>query len=274
MTPAPYAEVIGDPIAQSKSPVIHKFWLEKLGLDGDYRRAHVTASELETYLDGRRNDPEWRGCNVTIPHKRTIVALLDQAEDQGIGAVNCVVPRGANLVGLNTDAAGVMESLGRIDPAAPVTLIGAGGAARAGIAALKSYDVPEIRIVARQSAAAAALLQEFDVAGAAFSFAQAGEALTGCDGVINASPLGMNGYPDMPQAVLAALPSLGAGAFALDMVYVPLRTTFLGHAEAAGLRAVDGLAMLIGQAAHAFRLFFGADAPREHDAELRAILTS
>ena len=84
----------------------------------------------------------------------------------------------------------------------------------------------------------------------------------------------MNGYPDMPEAVLAALSKLNPEAFALDMVYAPLRTTFLAEAERAGLRAVDGLAMLIGQAAHAFRLFFEAEAPRGHDPELRALLTS
>lgn len=270
----PYAEVIGDPIAQSKSPVIHLFWLEKLGLEGDYRRAHVKAAELEAYLTGRRQDPHWRGCNVTIPHKQTILRLLDEIDDQGIGAVNCVVPRGGKLVGLNTDAAGVAEALGQIDSGAPVALVGAGGAARAGLAALKSYGVPQIRVVARQTAAAAALLEEFGISGAAFSFGDAREALAGCGGVINASPLGMNGYPDMPDAVLTGLPSLRANAFVLDMVYAPLRTAFLGRAEVVGLRAVDGLAMLIGQAAQAFRLFFGADAPREHDAELRALLTS
>lgn len=270
----PYAEVIGDPIAQSKSPVIHQFWLEKLGLDGDYRRVHVKAAELEGYLAGRRTQSGWRGCNVTIPHKQTVMPFLDEVHDQGIGAVNCVVPYGGRLIGRNTDAAGVDEALGQVDASAAVAMIGAGGAARAGLASLRGRGVPEVRIVARDGAAARALLAEFAFPGRAFAFADAAEALAGCGGVINASPLGMNGYPDVPDTVLDALAGLRGGAFALDMVYAPLRTSFLIRSEAAGLRAVDGLAMLIGQAAHAFRMFFGAEAPREHDAELRALLTS
>jgi shikimate dehydrogenase len=274
MTSVPCAEVIGDPIAQSKSPAIHLFWLEKLGMEGDYRRAHVRAAELERYLDERRHDAGWRGCNVTIPHKQSILPMLDDVQDQGIGAVNCVTREGDRLIGRNTDAAGVGEALGEIDAGSPVAMIGAGGAARAAIAALKGYGVPEVRIVARDGPAARGLLREFGVAGEAFAFADAAEALSGCGGAINASPLGMNGYPEMPDVVLEALSSLPGGSFALDMVYAPLRTAFLDRAEAAGMRPVDGLAMLIGQAAHAFRLFFGAEAPREHDAELRALLTS
>ena len=270
----PYAEVIGDPIAHSKSPLIHLFWLGKLGIEGDYRRTRVPSGGLREYLNDRRDDPHWRGCNVTIPHKQSIIPLLEEVRDEGIGAVNCVVREGARHVGLNTDAAGVNEALGAIDPSAAVALIGAGGAARAGLASLKAYRVPAVRVVARDTAAAAALLKAFGMTGEAFAFSDAEKALSRCGGVVNASPLGMDGYPDMPEAVLAALAALSLNAFALDMVYAPLRTTFLAEAERVGLRAVDGLAMLIGQAAHAFRLFFSAEAPREHDAELRALLTS
>lgn len=275
MTPpaVPYAEVIGDPIEHSKSPLIHLFWLEKIGIEGAYRATRVKPGELQAFLHSRRSEPGWRGCNVTLPHKQAIIAELDAVEDQGIGAVNCVVASGERLIGRNTDVDGLAEALEEIDRSAPVAMIGAGGAARAGLAALNRLAVPEVRIVARDRGAAEALLGRFGVPGRVFPFADAGAALAGCGGVINASPLGMKGYPDMPEDVLGPLPGLRAGGFALDMVYAPLRTPFLEQAEAAGLRSIDGLAMLIGQAAEAFRMFFGAEPPRAGDGALRALLT-
>ncbi len=268
-----YAEVIGDPIAHSKSPLIHRFWLQKLGLDGDYRATLVPTVQLADYLESRGSDAAWRGCNVTIPHKQAIIAHLDEVIDQNIAAVNCVVPANDALIGHNTDVAGVDEALGTTAASAPVAMIGAGGAARAGLASLKRRGAKEIRIVARDTESASELLREFGFSGQAFSFADAGDAVAGCSGAINASPLGMRGYPDMPSTVLDALAGLHPGSFALDMVYAPLRTSFLERSEAAGLHAIDGLQMLIGQAAYAFRLFFGTDAPRGDDADLRALLT-
>ena len=93
----PYAEVIGDPIAQSKSPQIHNFWLAKLGIEAEYRAAHVRPDELADYLSQRRADPAWRGCNVTMPHKQAVMAGLDaiEAPADAIGAVNTVLPDGA-----------------------------------------------------------------------------------------------------------------------------------------------------------------------------------
>ena len=269
----PHAEVIGDPIEHSKSPLIHLFWLETIGIEGTYRATSVKPGELQAFLHSRRSEPGWRGCNVTLPHKQAVIAGLDVVDDQGIGAVNCVVESRGRLIGRNTDVDGLAEALGEIDRAAPVAMIGAGGAARAGLAALKRLAVPEVRIVARDTAAAEALLARFGVRGRAFRFADAGAALAGCGGAINASPLGMKGYPDMPEDVHGLLPSLRAGGFALDMVYAPLRTSFLERAEAAGLRSIDGLAMLIGQAAEAFRMFFGAEPPRAEDGALRSLLT-
>ena len=94
----PYAEVIGDPVAHSRSPLIHKFWLERLGIEGDYRATRATAGELPAYLAARRSDPDWRGCNVTMPHKQAILPLLDDVADD-LRAVNCVLPRSGRLVG-------------------------------------------------------------------------------------------------------------------------------------------------------------------------------
>ena len=268
-----YAEVIGDPVGHSKSPLIHDFWLGKLGREGDFRKTLVRPAGLEAYLAGRRVDPDWRGCSVTIPHKQSIMPLLDDVEDTGVGAVNCIVPQGECLIGLNTDVSGIAEALGSMATDAPVAIIGAGGAARAALASLKQSGVPEVRIIARDTVAGAALLDAFRVTGAVLPFEASAAALEGCGGAINASPLGMTGYPPMPIGLLQALDKMAPEAFAFDMVYEPLRTAFLDAAETSGFRAVDGLTMLVGQAARAFSFFFGADAPREYDAELRELLT-
>ena len=127
---SPYAEVIGDPIVQSKSPAIHGYWLGKLGLEADYRACHVTADGLAAYLAERREDPDWRGCNVTMPHKQAVIALLDRLEigAEMVGAVNTIVPRRragrpAMLIGSNTDVAGFLEPLQPL----LLVLIAAGG---------------------------------------------------------------------------------------------------------------------------------------------------
>lgn len=244
---APYAEVIGDPIAHSKSPAIHNFWLKKLGLEGDYRSTLVT--DLNAYFAARRGDPDWRGCNVTAPHKLAVIPLLDEAGP--IGAVNCVVPHGGRLVGLNTDVDGIAEALAGADRTR-VVLIGSGGAAKAARAALA--DAGGLVSITRQRIENA-------------------EPIMGATLIVNATPLGMAHAGPMPSALLAALPSAAPNATVLDMVYQPLDTPLLQAARAAGLRSVDGLAMLIGQARRAFRLFFGAEPPSEHDPELRHLLS-
>ena len=242
-----YAGVIGNPIAHSKSPAIHRFWLKKLGLDGDYKATLVT--ELDAYFESRRGDPDWRGCNVTAPHKEAVIPLLDEASP--IGAVNCIVREGGRLLGLNTDVEGIVEAVAGA-ARAKVVLIGAGGAAKAARAALA--DAGEIVSITRQNI-------------------EKTELISGATLIINATPLGMAHAGPMPAKLLAALSSAAPGATVLDMVYEPLETPLLQAARAAGLRTVDGLAMLIGQARRAFRLFFGAEPPAEHDAELRLLLS-
>ena len=135
---APYAEVIGDPIAQSKSPAIHNYWLGKLGLDAEYRACHVTAEGLEDYLRQRRADADWRGCNVTMPHKQAVMSHLDRLDPlaERIGAVNTIVREADGaLTGYNTDAAGFLEPLrpllGREHLFRMARVLGTGGAARA-----------------------------------------------------------------------------------------------------------------------------------------------
>ncbi|OYU16395.1 MAG: shikimate dehydrogenase [Alphaproteobacteria bacterium PA4] len=273
----PYAEVIGDPIAQSKSPLIHKFWLDKLGIPGTYRATRVSPDALPAYLAERRADPAWRGCNATIPHKQAALPLLDAVLGSAarVGAANCLYRAPGGLIGENSDVEGVAEALDLPEREPGVTcLIGAGGAARAALFALDRAGVRDLRLIVRQPAKGEALLAEFGMAGRVFGFIDSDVALRLADTVINASPLGMLAQPAMPRDVLDALALTAADALVFDMVYAPLETGLLAAARALGRQPVDGLTMLIGQADLAFQLFFKAAAPRHHDAELRALLTA
>jgi shikimate dehydrogenase len=278
-----YAEVIGDPIAQSKSPTIHRFWLEALGLPGDYRHAHVKAEDLAAYIAARRADPDWRGCNVTMPHKQAVIPMIDRLDPSAetIGAVNTIVREtDGSLTGHNTDAAGFLE------PLRPflrnqhlfrmARVLGTGGAARAIVSALAGKGFVLV-LAGRDTGKAEALLAELaegehhvapiDHFATPTDFAFDDRA--GClDLIVNATSLGMTGQPPLAFDFSHAPP----GSIAYDIVTAPLDTPFLQAARAAGIRTVDGLEMLVGQAAVAFRLFFGAEPPRERDAELRAWL--
>lgn len=269
----PYAEVIGDPVAHSKSPAIHRFWLEKLGMEGDYRATRVGRDELASFLAARRSDPDWRGCNLTLPHKTAILPFLDDRFDSNVGAVNCVVPRSGGLIGHNTDIDGVDCAVADgVDTDVPVCIVGAGGAARAAIASLDIPAVYQFNVIVRTPAKGEALLKEFGMDGRAFEFSGAAEAIRGCAGLVNATPLGMTGFDPMPRPILSAVATLRRRAFVLDMVYAPAVTELVRHARVARLRVSDGLTMLVGQAKSAFELFFGAEPPSACDAELRALL--
>lgn len=272
-----YAEVIGDPIAQSKSPIIHKYWLEQLGVAGDYRRTLVQAADLSAFLNQRRTDPEWLGCNVTIPHKEAAAALVDRLEPDArrIGAVNCVVPRDGALAGYNTDIDGIAAALGTADiHGGKAVVIGAGGAARAAVAYLAQGGVGELVILARNPNRAKALQTLFPEHPLyILPFYEAEAAFGGATAIINASPLGMRGADPMPQSIAAAVRSRPGGATVFDMVTTPARTELLAAAEAAGGCPIDGIVMLVGQAARAFELFYGTAAPSP-DQKLRDLLTT
>jgi shikimate dehydrogenase len=264
----PYAEVIGDPIAQSKSPLIHRFWLDRLGIVGDYRACLVPPARLADYLAERRDDPDWRGCNVTMPHKLAVMALVDDPGDVrgSIGAMNTVVRQNGGLIGTNTDAAGFGAPIAGLDLAGrSVAVVGTGGAARAVLFALARIGVGEVTMIARDPSKAAALLDAFGLSGRTAPLA---EPVPAAALLVNASSLGMAGQPPLDLDI-GALPG---DAVVYDVVYSPLETRLLAAARARGLPTVDGLAMLVGQAAVAFELFFGAAPPREADGELRALL--
>jgi shikimate dehydrogenase len=265
-----YAEVIGDPIAHSKSPLIHGFWLKALDIDAEYRATHVTPDELPGYFESRRADPNWRGCNITLPHKQ---AALDHVEDRGdvrgsIGAINTVVrAEDGALVGTNTDAGGFYAPIAGLDlEGRHAVVIGAGGAARAVLFALSKLGIGRVTILNRNVLKAAALLSSFGIKGDAVPL---GSPLPPADLLVNASALGMTGQPPL-ELDLSRLPE---DAVVYDIVYAPLETALLAQARDRDLDTVDGLDMLIGQAALAFELFFGAEPPRDRDDELRDLLT-
>ncbi len=282
----PFAQVIGDPIKQSKSPVIHGFWLEKLGLTAEYGKAHVQPQGLADYLSRSRVDANWRGCNVTMPHKQAILAHLDSLDPlaERIGAVNTVVRQtNGSLRGFNTDVAGFLEPLSEVLAEKHLfrmaRVLGTGGAARAIVAGLSDHGMVLV-LAGRSPDKAQSLIDELAKQGdhhvatldhfaepTDFEFDDREGC---CDIVVNASPLGMRGQQPLAFDFSHAPP----GSIAYDIVMDPLETDFLRNAKAAGFRTIDGYSMLIGQAAAAFELFFGQTPPREYDEELRERLTA
>ncbi len=278
----PAAGIFGWPIAHSKSPLIHRFWLDKLGLDGDYGRFPVPPHDLGAAI---RALPALglRGVNVTVPHKQAVMAHLDRIDAQAerIGAVNTVVVEDGALVGYNSDAPGFLEPLqpllARRWLFRMARIIGTGGAALAIAQALHDVGFTVV-IVGRDAAKAAALARRFAPDERYFATLDAFRAPSdfawddrsgALDLVVNATSLGMKGQPPLDLDFGHVPP----GATVYDIVYAPLETPLLAEARARGHATVDGLAMLIGQAAIAFERFFGVAAPRDHDAELRERLT-
>lgn len=264
-----YAEVIGDPIAHSKSPKMHGFWLEKCGIDADYRATHVAAGDLSAYFESRAADPAWRGCNVTLPNK---MAVMDHVADPGnvrasIGAMNTIFRDEAGVLsGTNTDAGGFFTPIADVPlEGAPVVVAGTGGAAHAVLFALSRVGVGPVTLLARTPLKGAALLARFGLKGEVRAM---DAALPPAALLVNTTSLGMAGQ----EAFVPDLSLLPEDAVVYDIVYTPLVTPLLAAADARGLVTVDGLDMLIGQGAIAFEMFFGQAPPRELDEELRDLL--
>lgn len=279
-----YAEVIGDPIAHSKSPMIHNHWLQRAHITAEYRASHVRPEDLFIFFEERRRDRLWRGCNVTIPHKQAVIPLLDRLDPaaERIGAVNTVRPENGKLVGYNTDYIGFLEPLLPLLRQSHLfrmaRIIGAGGAAKAIALALHDQGFTNV-IIARDPAKARALRESFEpddrLIAALDTFAHPTDFPFDdregiLDLVVNTTSLGMKGQPPL----LLDFSHVPPNALVYDIVYAPLETPLLAEAKARGLRTIDGLHMLIGQAAAAFTLFFGKPAPRDGDDELRAKLVA
>ncbi|MBM9596230.1 shikimate dehydrogenase [Roseitranquillus sediminis] len=267
----PLAGVIGSPVAHSRSPALHNHWLRRLGLPGHYVPLDVNQANLRQVLAAMPK-MGFVGCNVTIPHKETVLGLADLVTDRAalIGAANTLIFRTDGRIHAdNTDGYGFVENLRHGAPdwdpsAGPAAVIGAGGAARAVIASLINLRVPELRIANRTRARADALRSEFGSRLTIYDWNEAGAMLSGASTVVNASSLGMAGKTEMR----IPLDQLRSGMVVTDLVYTPLRTRFLEIARAAGCTTVDGLGMLIWQAAPGFERWFGMRPPIDEQARL------
>ena len=264
---AKLAGVIGWPVAHSRSPRLHGYWLERYKIDGAYvplpvEPAHVAQALRMLALVG------FRGVNVTVPHKEAALAAVDVLDPDArrIGAVNTVImsPDGS-LKGSNTDGIGFLSHLKASSPtwkaSGAAVVIGAGGAARAVVAALMGAGVPEIRLVNRTRERAEELARAFNGPTRVMPWVARHGALEGAALVVNTTTLGMTGQPAL-DLNLAALP---AGACVFDCVYAPLETPLLAAARARGLVAVDGLGMLIHQARPGFEAWFGVSPEIDDD---------
>ncbi len=263
----PYAEVIGDPIAHSKSPAIHKFWAEDFGLSCDYRATRVTPATLPDYLAARREDPDWRGCNLTMPLKVQAVEHLDEEHEivAHLGATNCILRRRGGLYGTNFDSDAVLHSLIEFPWTGHAVLVGSGGAARAALWALSLLGFDQITIIARDLVRARALAESQRIEARILPLGRAPE----CSLLINATPLGMKDHPPLPVSLDAMPPA----AAVYEMVYDPLVTPLVSAARARGLRVFDGLTMLIEQASMSFASFFNRGISPEQRVAVRERIT-
>lgn len=270
----PLAGVIGSPVAHSRSPILHGYWLRRYGLKGHYIPMDIAQADLKLALETL---PKlgFVGVNVTLPHKETILRLADIITDRAalIGAANTLIFRKDGKIHAdNTDGSGFIANLRQNAPhwaplASPAAVLGAGGAARAVIAALIEVGVPEIRLSNRTRPRAEALRSDFGAKVVVHDWVQAGNMLDGALTVVNTTSLGMVGKPDFR----VPLDALSPKALVTDLVYAPLKTALLIAAEEVGCTVVDGLGMLLHQAVPGFERWFG-QRPEVDEATRRAVL--
>ena len=257
------AGVMGWPVGHSRSPQLHGHWIRRYGIDGAYVPLAVPPEDLEAALRGL---PAlgFRGCNVTIPHKTAAAGLVDSRDAfaQRVGAVNTIiVSPDRTLAGSNTDGFGFLENLKQGAPdwratAGPAVVVGAGGAARAVLAALLDDGVQRIRLTNRTAEKAKDLAGSLDPQRIEpVSWDERTDALAGAALLVNTTSLGMNGQPPLDLS-LEAMP---ADAVVTDLVYTPLTTPLLSAAAGRGNPTVDGLGMLLHQARPGFAAWFGVE---------------
>jgi len=270
------AGIMGWPVTHSRSPLLHGFWLDETGVDGAYVPLPVRPQHIEQAL---RALPilGFRGCNLTIPHKQAALSVLDRVEPlaRRIGAVNTIVvgPEGS-LEGRNTDVFGFRENLREALPdwepaAGPAVILGAGGAARAVVAALGDAGVTEVRVVNRTLVRAEAVASDLSMHNTRITIHPWDEVTTvqrDAGLLVNTTSLGMAGEPPL----MIDLSPLPVAAPVVDIVYVPLETALLSAARRRGHAVVDGLGMLLHQGRPGFEAWFGA--PVRVSGELRAAM--
>ena len=255
------AGVMGWPVAHSRSPRLHGYWLEQHGLDGAYLPLPVRPEAFARALSALA-DLGFRGVNVTLPHKEAALEACHEVDDAArrIGAVNTIVIEEGRLHGSNTDGYGFLENLRQGAPEwradlGPAVVLGAGGAARAVVAALIEAGAPDLRLTNRTRTRAEALAEQLGGPITVADWDERGAVLTDAALLVNTTSLGMTGQ-DPLEIDLAALPQ---GALVNDLVYAPLETPLLASARGRGNPAVDGLGMLLHQARPGFAAWFGIE---------------
>lgn len=272
----PLAGVIGSPVAHSRSPLLHSYWLQRYGIKGHYIPMDIAQADLKEALHILPR-LGFVGLNVTIPHKETILGLADIVTDRAalIGAANTLIFRkDGSIHADNTDGSGFVANLRQNAPhwdphAGPAAVFGAGGAARAVVAALIEVGVPEIRLANRTRVRAEAMRADFGAKLVIYDWVQAGSMLEDARTVVNTTALGMVGKPDFHVPLYA----LERSALVADLVYTPLMTNLLIEAEDIGCTVVDGLGMLLHQAAPGFERWFGVR-PEVDEATRHAVISA
>ncbi|MFN4154291.1 MAG: shikimate dehydrogenase [Paracoccaceae bacterium] len=272
----PLAGVIGHPIAHSRSPALHGYWLKRYGIRGHYIPLDIAPSDLPQILQVLPR-MGFVGVNITIPHKEAVLKIADVITDRAalIGAANTLIFRkDGRIQADNTDGSGFIANLRQNAPqwnpaVGPAVVFGAGGAARAVVAALIEVGVPEIRIANRTRARAEALRSDFGAKLVVSEWVQAANMLDGAATMVNTTSLGMVGKSEFRVPLDALRPE----AVVTDLVYTPLMTQFLIDAQSMGCTVVDGLGMLLHQAAPGFERWFG-QRPEVDEATRRAVLSA
>jgi shikimate dehydrogenase len=263
--------IIGWPVEHSRSPLIHNYWLKTYGIAGEYRREAVPPDQFEAFVQSLAAR-DYVGANVTVPHKEKALAYsLPDDCAHAVGAANTLWIAGGFLHATNTDVEGFLNNL---DACAPqwdrdlsnVVVLGAGGAAHAVVYALLTRGVARITVVNRSQHRAEALRQRFLERVQVAPWEELDDRLGDAGLFVNTTTLGMAGQPEL-AADIGRLPG---HAIVADLVYVPLLTPLIRTAKARGLRAADGLGMLLHQAVRGFELWFGRKP--EVTAELRAVV--
>ncbi len=252
------AFVIGHPISHSRSPMLHGYWLHKLGIEGSYERVDVPPEQVAAFFARFRGEG-WIGGNVTVPNKTAVIPFLNRidADAKAMGAVNTISWSGDDLVGGNTDAIGFIAN---VDERAPgwdrggrkAVVLGAGGAARAATYGLMGRGF-EVALCNRTVPKAEALAAHFGAGVSAHGLDERDGLLTHCDLLVNATSLGMVNQPPLE----IDLTPLRREATVCDVIYVPLETALLREARERGHRTVDGLGMLLHQGVEGFSRWFG-----------------
>ncbi len=256
------AGVCGFPISQSKSPLLFRHWFDRYGIAGTYTPLRIAAVDFESVLPALIK-AGFRGVNCTLPHKLTALQIADTVSDaaRSIGAANTLTFSDDGAIDAdNTDWFGFIQNLRQGCPdwnpsSGPAMMLGAGGAARAGIYALLDAGCPEVLLANRTRAKADELAEFFGERVTVVDWSERATALGGVSTIANSTSLGMVGSNPL-ELDLDGAPT---NALVTDMVYNPLETKLLKDAKARGMRTVDGLGMLLHQARPGFRLWFGQD---------------